>query len=252
VEQLVDVLGSLVDKSFVVRSEQADGELRLSVLETVREYGLACLHESGEGAQQQQRHADYFRALAQEAEPHLSGAEQLTWLHRLEQEHDNLRAALQWLLESDQVTLALHFESALASFWMMRNHMSEGHRWLEKALTDSRDVPSSIRARALLAAAFCFYQEENSRAVALFEESLKLFRQLEDRPGMAQALNGLGHTSLAQHRYDVLQDVSEENLQLAREIGDDWKMAEAFFLSAYAYLAQGDQAKHQEVDEGLD
>src|SRR5205823_13433803 len=135
-ENLVDGIGSLIDKSLLFRSEQADGELRLFMLETVREYGLACLQASGEAGRLHQKHAEYFLALAEEAEPKLAGAEQLAWLERLEQEHDNLRAALNWLIESEQVELALRLESALCPFWTMHNHMSEGHRWFEKALTD--------------------------------------------------------------------------------------------------------------------
>jgi len=239
---LVDRIGSLLDKSFVFRSEQAGGELRLWMLETIREYGLACLETSDEAEDRRRRHAEYFLALAEEAELNLAGAEQLAWLELLEQEHDNLRAALNWLIETEQMGLALRLESALSPFWTMHNHMNEGHRWLEKALADSDDVPVSIRAKALYAAgSFCFYRGENSKAAALLEESVKLYREMGDKQGMAFALNGLGHVALAQHRYAVVRQVSEENLHLARELGDRWKTAEALFLSAYGYL---DQAEH--------
>ncbi|HEY0753460.1 MAG TPA: LuxR C-terminal-related transcriptional regulator [Ktedonobacteraceae bacterium] len=248
--QLVDRIGSLLDKSFVFRSEEASGELRLWMLETIREYGLACLEASDEARQRFRDHAEYFLDLAEEAEVNLNGADQLTWLERLEQEHDNLRAALNWLIETGQIKLALRLEGSLARFWTMRNHMHEGHRWLEKALVDSADVEMPIRAKALFAAgSFCFYRGDNSRAASLLEESLELYRKLEDRQGMAFALNGIGHVALAQHRYAVVREMSAENLQLARELGDRWKMAEALFLSAYGYLDLEEYEQARAVSE---
>jgi predicted ATPase/DNA-binding CsgD family transcriptional regulator len=239
-EHLVERIASLRDKSFVYSDEQENGELRLRMLETIREYGLVCLQASGEAEHRERLHAEYFLALAEEAAANLNGREQKAWLERLEHEHANLRAALNWLIQTEQTALALRFVSALSLFWTMHNHMNEGYHWVEKALANSADAPVSLRARALFAAgSFCFYRGENSRAAILLEDSLSLCRELGDKQGMAFALNGLGHVALAQHRYSLVRQVSEENLHLAHELGDRWKMAEALFLLAYGYLDQG-------------
>jgi predicted ATPase/DNA-binding CsgD family transcriptional regulator len=239
-QTLLDGIGSLIDKSLLLRSEQTDGELRLVMLETVREYAGECLQANGEAARLHQNHAAYFLALAEEAEPKLAGAEQLAWLERLEQEQENLRAALNWLIESGKRELALRLGSALWPFWSMHNHMHEGYRWLEKALVSS-EVSPSLRAKTLYAAAnFSFFQGDYNRAAALCEESLELFRELGDKRSIALVLNGLSHVALVEHRYDVVRRLSEENLLLARELGDRWKTAEALFLSVYGYLAQGE------------
>jgi predicted ATPase/DNA-binding CsgD family transcriptional regulator len=239
-ENLVDVIGSLIDKSLLFRREYQDGALRLFLLETVREYGAACLQASGEAEDRYRRHAEYFLALAEEAEAKLAGAEQLTWLARLEQEHDNLRAALNWLIASEQMELALRLESALFPFWTMHNHMSEGHHWLEKTLREKNEVSLTVRTKTLYAAAsFSFFQGDNNKAAALFEECLHLAQASGDKHSLLLALNGLGHTALAQHRYTVVLHLGEENLLLAKEVGDRWKIAESFFLLAHGYFAQG-------------
>ncbi len=139
--QVVDRIASLIDKSLLQQTEPEGDEPRLLMLETIREYGLERLAVNVEMEATQQAHADYYLALAEEAEPHLKGAEQGQWFARLEQEHDNLRAALQWLLEQgktgDSIEMVLRLAGALRRFWEVRGHVSEGWTFLERALAVS-------------------------------------------------------------------------------------------------------------------
>src|SRR6266700_1402398 len=127
-------VASLIDKSLVQQRDQEAGEPRFTMLETVREYGLERLSESREAGVSQRAHALYYLALAQEAEPHLKGPQQVLWWRRLEQEQENLRAALVWLIKQEEGELALRLSGALWRFWSIRGYSSEGWRWLEAAL----------------------------------------------------------------------------------------------------------------------
>src|SRR5207249_223257 len=122
-EWILDGVASLLDKSLLQQTEREGEEPRFMMLETIREYGLECLTSSGEVELTRQAHAAYYLALAQEAATTWYGPQQQAWCDRLEQDHDNLRAALQWLLESKETALALQFSNALWWFWLIRNHV---------------------------------------------------------------------------------------------------------------------------------
>jgi predicted ATPase len=139
-EWILDGVASLMDKSLLQQTAREGEEPRLMMLETIREYGLECLTSSRELKITRQAHAAYYLALAQEAATTWFGPQQQAWCDRLEQEHDNLRAALQWLLEGKEAALALQFSNALWWFWYTRNHAREGQTFLEKALAASEDV----------------------------------------------------------------------------------------------------------------
>src|SRR5256886_161952 len=162
--QALDGVASLVDKSLLQQTEQEGEEPRLLMLETIREYGLEALADSGEMERTQRAHATYYLRLAEEAELELGGPEQAVWLERLEREHDNLRTALRWSLEQaeheeaeqsagDGRERALRLGGALWKFWWTRGHWSEGRNFLERALAASEEVAASVRAKALFTAA---------------------------------------------------------------------------------------------------
>src|SRR6266852_7591803 len=153
---MLDGVASLVDKSLLQRVEQTEEgseDQRLLMLETIREYGLEVLTASGEGNAARQAHAGYFLHLAEEAEPALKGPLLVVWLDRLEREHDNLRAALQWALEKGRGEIALRLGIALERFWVVRGLRNEGRAFLDRALARSAGVPADVRPQALLAAA---------------------------------------------------------------------------------------------------
>src|SRR3989440_6836786 len=196
---ILDSIASLVDKSLLQRVEQTGGgseeqeDQRLLMLETIREYGRETLIASGEGHAARQAHAGYFLHLAEEAEPALKGPLLVAWLERLEREHDNLRTALQWALESGSAEVALRLGIALERFWVVRGQRYEGLAFLQRALAGSAEVAATIRAKALLAAArLAFNQSNYDQGEILAQESLALFRGLGDKRGIALSLNRLG------------------------------------------------------------
>ncbi len=191
---VLDGVSSLIDKSLLSQTEQTDHEPRLVMLETIREYGLECLNTSGEDVIAQRAHAAYYLALAEQAAPELHGLQQAAWLERLEREHDNLRAALGWFLKPDGAgssrEMALRLGGALWKFWSARGLSSEGRTFLERALEGSEGVAASVRAKALsVAADFASVQSDDDLAEALSQESLDLYREVGDTRGIASSLS---------------------------------------------------------------
>jgi len=151
---VLDLMGSLVDKSLVRQQEGMDGEPRFVMLETLREYGRESLAAQGETRAYQRQHANVFLKLAEQADPQLQGREQATWLKRLEAEHDNLRAALRWAIQSRETDTACRLTDALYWFWARRSYLSEGRGWFAEALElASGPEAAHGRARALYGAA---------------------------------------------------------------------------------------------------
>src|SRR5262249_8410324 len=132
-DEVLDLLTSLVDKSLAVYQER-EGKARYHLLETVRQYGRERLEETGEGEAGQAGHRDWFLGLAEEAAPKLGGREQAEWLQILEEEHENLRAALDWSLSEAGSEAALRFCGAMGPFWWTRGYLSEGRQWCARAL----------------------------------------------------------------------------------------------------------------------
>lgn len=143
---ILDTRARLVDKSLVIVEEQ-NGQTRYRMLETIRQYAREKLTKSGEASVVQKRYVDFFMKLAEEAEPKLKGADQAAWLQRLEREHDNLRAVLQWPTEGGALEVGLRIASALRQLWNIHGYLSEGRGWLERLLavaeSNSRSSSSS-------------------------------------------------------------------------------------------------------------
>jgi predicted ATPase len=183
----------LVDQSMVVAEAAVDGEVRYRLLEPIRQYGREHLEESGEADAVLNRHATYFFALAQKAEPELRKAQQEAWAEQLKREYENLRAALSWAVGSGQAELALQFAKALGPFWYLRGFLREGQRWLKAALANKDAVPASVRAKGLGTSAFmALHQGDYKRTMALCEEVLALPRGAVDAADVAAALTNLG------------------------------------------------------------
>jgi non-specific serine/threonine protein kinase len=134
---VLNLLAHLVDKSLVV-VEESPAQPRYHLLETVRQYSLEKLLESGEEARLRKRHRDRYLVLAERAEPELHGPGQLKWLEQLEQEHDNLRAAMEWSLAVGEEDEALRLAGAMWWFWHVRGHFTAGREWSERALARGR------------------------------------------------------------------------------------------------------------------
>jgi predicted ATPase/class 3 adenylate cyclase len=223
---VLEGLASLIDKS-LLRQEEPAGEPRFRMLETIREYALEQLKASGELEAVQGRLADALVALVEQAEPELTGPEQVTWLDRLEAEHDNLRAALQWCAEAGELELSLRLCGALWRFWSTRGYLGEGLRWLDGAL--ARTTPHTpVLAKALNGAAnLAREQGDYDAAKRRHEQSLAVSSEHGDRRGIAEALNNLGLIALYQGHHAAAQQHCEEGLAIFRAIGDQGGIAGA-------------------------
>jgi predicted ATPase/class 3 adenylate cyclase/DNA-binding CsgD family transcriptional regulator len=252
--QLLDRVASLIDKSLLQQTEQEGEEPRLVMLETIREYGLERLAVNGETEAARQGHADYYLWLLEEAEPQLWGPRQVRWLQRLEQEHDNLRAAMQWLLEQGEagqsMEMALRLGVALRSFWLTHGHYTEGRTFLEQALARSEGIEATVRAKAFWAAAtLACFQRDYEGAEALSKESLTLYRELGDRRGIAYALYQLGGISANRGDLTAARQLLEEALALRREVGNKQDIAWSLHVLAGVVSEQGEYSRGRALFE---
>jgi predicted ATPase/DNA-binding NarL/FixJ family response regulator len=250
-DEVLELLSNLVDKSLVIMREEG-GEGRYRLLETVRQYGWEKLSESGEAGQVWERHAGYYLALAEEAEPELKGERQLAWLERLERDHDNLRAAMVWLLGRGELEEAARLGWALWLFWGIRAHFAEGRRWMEQTLSaeGSTAMPASARAKALyVAGMMANYQGDHGSAEPLLEESLGLFRGLDDKLGTAYALSNAGFAANGQGRHQRAIALNEEAVSLFLEVEEKWGAAIQLCFLAVAWRDHGDHERAERLAE---
>jgi DNA-binding CsgD family transcriptional regulator len=221
-ETTFDGITSLVGKSLLRREPSAEGE-RFRMLETIREYASERLAEAGEAEDAATRHAAFFLAFAEAAEPELTRPGQADWLERLEREHDNLRAALDWLLVRGHAEQALRLGAALWRFWEMHAHVGEGARLLDAclALAEGQSVSDVVRAKALTRAGSLARVLSNyERAEALVGAGLDLRRQLGDKRGAAASLGNLGLIAHAQANYPLARAHLDASLVAFRELDD--------------------------------
>jgi non-specific serine/threonine protein kinase len=219
---VLDVLARLVEKSLVA-AEQRRGETRYRMLETIGQYASEKLVSSGETRRLRDEHARYYLSLAEAAVPYLRGRGCLEWLHRLEGEHDNLRTALGWSVESEP-HLALRLAAALWNFWFYLGHSVEGYEWALRTLRAAPDAPACDRVRGLYTAAdfagLCLGRF--SEAIALAEESLALGRETGDALAVAITLHQLGIVARLQGNYDEAERFCQEGLAVARAAHESW------------------------------
>lgn len=219
------IVASLVDKSMLRQTRTADGELRFSMLETIRAYALERLSASEERTATYGHHLWLFLGLAEAAEPQIQGPDQAAWLDHLAREHDNLRAALQWALDSGETDAALRLAAALGEFWWPRGHVKEGRRWLAKVLEQGKER-STTRAKALYRAGELAYAERDvAQAIALLEEGLAIYQAIGDRWGAARVLRGLGNVQTLSGNAEQGQAFYNQSMALFREINDTWGIA---------------------------
>jgi tetratricopeptide (TPR) repeat protein len=230
-----ELLTALMDKSLL----RWDGATRYDMHELVRQYAGEKLGQGGETVATQARHAEYFQALAETAEPHLFRAEQLEWLDQLEVEHNNLRAALAWNEQERAVEPGLRLASALHWFWVLQGYSREGWTWLEHALARSGDVSAPVRAKALRGAGVLAQRNDDvAIAGAFLEESLALYRSLADRRGMARTLGLLSWQAFLQGDQAALRAYLAECELLYRALDDTWGIA-------YSLLCKPLDTSHQ-------
>ena len=227
-DEVLDLLTNLADKSLVVVEEKS-GEGRYRLLETVRQFSRDKLVESGEGERVRNQHLDFFLRLAEQAEPEFRGPDQIVWLGRLEEEHSNLMAALDWSkIGEGSLESGLRLAGALWYFFRVRvyRYNSEYLEMLEELLSVSSGISDSVRAKAFGAAGLLAHQRRSfGRATAFYEESIALSHQTGDKWVEAFALVCLVVLLSEQRDYDRSEALHNESLALFRELEDKWGIA---------------------------
>jgi non-specific serine/threonine protein kinase len=250
--EILDLLSGLVDKS-LVQAEPQGREERYRLLETLREYARDRLAEAGETESVRDRHRDYFLALAEEADSHLRGREQLTWIEQLIQEQDNLRAALDWSLSQESVEAALRLAGTQGCwFWYLRGQWTEGRAWLARCLdlSDRATAPSGgatsdglrwARGRAILAAGIlAMIQTDFAAALPHLEAAIPLARAADDYWGAARSLIALGVVQAFHAQHDEAAAHLQTGVALFREAGDKWGTAFALGVLGFGAYYRGD------------
>src|SRR5919107_3324900 len=246
-------------RTFSSRRRGVGGEPRFVMLETIHEYAREKLQESDEGEDVRRLHAEYFLALAEEADPAVEGAQQVLWVERLEEEHNNIRAALSWSLgQGGDAELTLRIGAALGEFWYLRGHFEEGRKWLEEALAKSSRTPTAARARALQRVSWLAYmQGDLNRAKDASQEGLglegvELFRTGGGGSTAAELQRVLGMVVGARGELERETELLEESLTLSREAGSLRGMAGSIFILGAAWRHRGDlERATQLLEEAL-
>jgi predicted ATPase len=218
---VLEGLTALVDESLMRQRETAAGEPRFSMLETVREYALERLSGFGEVEDTRRRHLEHFVGFAEEAEPHLVGADQIEWLARVEDEHDNVRAALAYAIESSDSSSALRLARGIRRLWHIHGYLAEGRHVLESALAIAPDEPSELRANALnMIGILAGEQGDFATARAKFEAALADARAVGATRAISSALVNLGNMAFYAGELDAARDLYKESIEYFASLGD--------------------------------
>ncbi len=243
----LDTLASLVDKSLLRQTEEG----RFFLPETIREYALERLKASDELQRIRRRHFDFFLALAEEASKDLEFDQRATvWLERLQLEHDNCRAALQWALDLDEPRLELRLAAALSRFWHSRSNLHEGRSRVAGALARDPEAPADVRGHALRWAAMMAHKQgELNAARALAEEAAAGYRAAGDARGLASALNMLGIVAAGERKHREARALYEESKSMREDLGDEFDLQSSLHNLGLLALDQGD---HDEARKQLE
>jgi predicted ATPase/class 3 adenylate cyclase len=247
--EVLDLLTRLVDRSLVAADLRGEAA-RYRLLETVRQYALGKLLESGEAPITRARHRDWFMARTEEAEAEMHGPQQRTWFDLLEVEHDNLRAAMEWSRsESAGAQQALRLAGNLWWFWFVRGYLTEGREQLETALA-SDDVRSAPRARALVGAgSLAAVQGDYRHGVPLAEEGVRILRELGDDRNLAFALVVVGFIARQQGEHERAAMLCTDGVALARQVGLGWVLGLGLYLLGEVALFRGDHQRARTILE---
>jgi RNA polymerase sigma factor (sigma-70 family) len=251
---VLDLMSRLRGKSLVVANPDVGGVPRNRYLETIREYAQERLEESGEGETVRERHLSYFLSLAEESVSRVTGPEQGAWLARLDAEHPNLAAALNYCFARKNAARALRFTGAIWRFWAARGHYAVGRRAVDEALRlDATREPTRARAETLAGGgALAFHVNDWTKGRAYCEESIEIFSKLGDVLGLARVLVTRGNHALGQSDYAAARSYYEQALARSREVGHRRGIGVALSNAGRAAELQGDfQSAVRLFEEGL-
>jgi predicted ATPase len=235
-------LDSLLDMSLLRRSEGDQGEPRVGMLETIREYALGLLEARGEVAVLARRHAGYFLALAEQAEGLLSGSQEDVWFKRLDADLDNLRATLAWSVVQQQPETTAKLTVGLRLLWEDRGPISEGLQWLDVALEHrgSLSLPTLATVLSAKAALLLVVQGDHEQAKPLLQECLSLFEELGDTKRVARTLSHLGIAAMLEGDHDRGAALHDQTVALAREENDSQVLSMALINQSSLLMGHGD------------
>jgi predicted ATPase/class 3 adenylate cyclase len=238
----LDGLASLVDKSLIRQVETEGAEPRFAMLETIREFALDRLTERGEREEVARRHAFFFLALVEEAEPHLTSPEGVTWVDRITQEHDNIRTALRWSIESDEPDVGLRLAGAAWRFWHQRAHFREARAWFDELLALPRASASSVaRAKGLTGlGGIAYWQGDYPAAESAYSDALAIYRDVGDERQIAEAVLNLGYMPALRGDIPASRRLQEEAIQLFEQAGATEEAGHARAFLGYGLLMEGD------------
>jgi predicted ATPase/class 3 adenylate cyclase len=240
----LDAVSVLIEQSLIGTEEDSLGDTRYRMLETVRAFVLEKLEESGEDAIVRGAHARWIEAFSRDTDKYVIGPSSGEWLERLEREHDNVRSAIAWAIDSDPGDLGLRVPESIWRFWQIRGHYAEGRRWLERALAASQGAPERLRARALDGlGGISWRQGDLVSAARAFEESLAIWRANGDRRALGGTLTNLGTVIELQGDLDRAQALQEEALAIFRELNEPLRLATALNNLALVIWNKGDNQR---------
>jgi predicted ATPase len=249
----VDALTStsaLIDNSlvFVAAAPGAGAHPRYGMLDTIREYAAERRDAGGDSNALGRRHAEHFLGVAETAEPELGGTEQGMSFRRLDDDHENLRAALRWSLDKEDAEIALRLAGALWQFWRRRGDIAEGRSWLEEALSLRGAAESPARGKALWGAGWlAYHQGDFERSGALGAELQALALGRGDRLAERNGLTILGKVAVAEGRFQEAIEPSRAALAICQELGPGWLVASSVFNLGTAMLLAGESAHAEEL-----
>jgi predicted ATPase/class 3 adenylate cyclase len=244
-DQVLDLLSDLVNKSMVNADRKRQAETRYRLLETVRQYGLEKLHEAGEYKRFQDRHLDYYLALAENIEPQLRTSIAVEQLRVLYREVDNLRIALSWALdisENARIESGLRLASALLNFWHRQSFHLEGYAWLMKGLAPIPGIVTDpgVRAKACFSAGHLILPLGRiSEARQWEQESLALYQKAGDARGVVTAQSMLGEVCAWGNSFDEAKEFGEATVAMCRDLNDDWLLAWVICRLGTSFFYQG-------------
>ena len=249
--EVMDGLSGLVNKS-MVHVEEQEGQSRYRYLETIRQYAMEKLLESGDAIDARDRHLAHFLDLSRRAERHFRTPQRLAWMNQLEAEHDNIRAALSWALESDPES-ALRMVVLLSLFWQSHNYLTEGCNWCQSAISRAegssldRDKIDPTRAQAYTALAMLSVNRgDHQSGQTAARKSVAIARRIDDKLTLVRALNSLGFTSAFLGDITLAFDSLHESEDICRKVGYREELAEVLQALVYVTMeVHGSQAAEQ-------
>ena len=234
-------LDSLCSKNLVQQEIGLDGESRFYLLETIHEYLIHRLRNSGEAEQIFQRHAKYFIELAENGKyPTRGGPEQITWLKRLEADHDNLRASRDWAISSGNMAEALRLVGSLDFFWLRMGSFDEGLNWVKASLEFIDEAPASVRASVYGAAGeiLSFVDEDHDKSIEYYERAIDIYQKLGNKREIGWTSARVIYSYMMVSDIDAVQNYGKKSIKLLSEVGDNIGIAHALtIVGLHEYLS---------------